>query len=109
MDTLTTGGLPAEIIAEVGNKMKLLKSEIECLKEQKPPKDYTERCIKDWLSNIRKNPTQADVKFLAEKIVANKKDAKVFTALTSILRNIGGDTPLHCFPTILFEYRPKHI
>jgi site-specific DNA recombinase len=105
MDTLTTGGLPAEIIAEVGNKMKLLKSEIECLKEQKPPKDYTERCIKDWLSNIRKNPTQADVKFLAEKIVANKKDAKVFTALTSILRNIGGDTPIHCFPTILFEYR----
>lgn len=105
MQTLTTGGLPVEIISEVGNKMKILKDEIEGLKEQQPPKDYTEDSIKVWLNSIKQSPSPENVHLLVEKIIASKTDVHVFSTLTSVVRNLGGDTPLHCFPTILFEYR----
>jgi hypothetical protein len=84
--------------------MKTLKEEIDGLKEQQPPKDYTEDSIKTWLNSIKQSPSPDNVHLLVEKIVASKTDVHVFSTLTSVVRNLGGDTPLHCFPTILFEY-----
>ena len=104
METLTTGGLPAEVIVSVGYKMKILQDEIVGLSEIQPPKDYTEKNIIDWLNNIKQSPSSETVHILVEKITANKKEINVFSTLTSFLSNIGGDTPIHCFPTILFEY-----
>jgi site-specific DNA recombinase len=108
METLATGGLPAEIIAEVGSKMKAIKEEIEGLRERRPPKDFTEESIKGWLNSIKQAPSPENIHLLVEKItvfkINGKTDASAISTLTSVVRNIGGDTPLHCFPTILFEY-----
>lgn len=104
MNNLTTGGLPAEIISDIGKKMKTLKEEINGLVTQRPPKDFTEKSIRDWLKHLKENPSQSDVRLIVEKIVTNKTEISVYTTLKSIVGNIGGDTPIHCFPTILFEY-----
>jgi len=109
METLTTGGLPAEIIVEVGAKMKTLKEEIESIGQQRPPADFTENNIIGWLNSIKQSPSSETVHLLVEKIIANKKEINIISTLTSFLSNVGGDTPIHCFPTILFEYRPRCI
>ncbi len=92
MQTLSTGGLPAEVISEIGKKMMDLKHEISILKEKQPPKDYTERKILDWLEAIKKNPTQETAHLLIERIEATKEGVNISTTLTPILRNIGGGT-----------------
>jgi site-specific DNA recombinase len=104
MGNLMAGALPAPVIAEIGGKMNELMAEIYGLKLQSPTMDFTEKSIKDWLDHIKRDPKQSDVQMIVEKIVTNKTEISVFSTLTSIVRNIGGDTPLHCFPTILFEY-----
>lgn len=110
METLSTGGLPVEIITEVGAKMSIIKKEIDELKEKKPPRDFTEKSIEGWLNGIRQSQSSEGVRLLIERIIVGKfedgkTDACAFSTLTSVVSNIGGDTPIHCFPTILFEYR----
>jgi len=107
MQALMTGGLSAAIIAEVGNKMESLKNEIDGMTEQRPPKDYTEKNIIDWLNAIKTAPSPESIHLLVEKITATKEEINVFSTLTSFVGNIGGDTPIHCFPTILFEYKSR--
>ena len=107
MDTLAQGGLPSPIISDIGKKMEILLKEISALNEQKPPKDYTTETIMNWLNSIKNSPDSKVVHLLVEKILVNKKEVNVESTLTSLLGHspeLGGDTPIHIFPTILFMY-----
>lgn len=109
MDTLGQGGLPAEVISDIGKKMQALKNEMRSLQEQNPPKEFTEQKIVQWLDAIKAAPSSETVHLLVEKIEANKEEVSVYSTLTSLLGEdspeLRGDTPQHILPTILFSYR----
>lgn len=105
MQSLSMGITDADIVSDIVANIQRLKGEINSLSTQEPPKDFTKEKVIKWLSAVRENPTQNDVKMLISRIDANKKEARITTTLASPI--LGGDTPIHCFPTYLFHWNFK--
>ena len=105
MKNLSSGVLPEEVVADIGEQMKSLKEQIACLKATKPPKDFTVDQIKAWLAALKANPDDKAVHLLIERInIKNKTEINIQSTLTSVLREIGCGGSQHRLPEILFEY-----
>lgn len=102
---LSTGLLPAPVVADIGKEMEKLKSEIECLKNTEPPKSFTADIICNWLDSIKNSPNPSAVRMLVERI--DIKDKTVFniqSTLKTVLGKTGCSGSQHILPKILFKY-----
>lgn len=87
---LSTGALPAAVVADIGNKMNELKAEIECLQNTEPPKDYTVEQIRAWLEALKNSPDEAAVHLLIERIDIKSKTAfNIQSTLKAVLCETG--------------------
>lgn len=89
-DTLSNGGLPSEIISDIGLKIQQLKKEIESLKEEKPPQDFTVNQIKSWLEAIKKAPDDKAINLLISRIdIKSKTSLSIKSTLSEVVGKIG--------------------
>lgn len=87
---LSTGALPAPVVADIGKEMQALQAEIECLKNTEPPKDYSAETIKNWLQSIKDAPDADAVHLLIERIdIKNKTIFNIQSTLKTVLGEIG--------------------
>lgn len=98
LSNLSSGALPAEVVADIGQQMQSLKAEMKTLADAQPPKDYTNDQVSQWLQAIKDAPDSKAVYLLIDRIeVKNKIDISISSALTSILGEIGrGDRIRTC-------------
>ncbi len=90
MNTLGSGALPSEVIADIGNKIVELKSEQKRLSELPIPKDYSAKQIMSWLESLRNSTDERKtVELLVERIDATKTEVRVTSTLASVLGNLG--------------------
>lgn len=91
MSNLSSGVLPAEVVADIGAEMLKIKAEIDCLKNTEPPKDYTAETIHNWLEALKNSPDEAAVHLLIKRIDTqkNKTEFKIQSTLNSGLSEIG--------------------
>lgn len=90
---LSSGALPADVVADVGATMQRLKDEIDVLRDAKPEKDYTVDNITTWLESLRQAPDEKAIRLLISKIsVKNRTDVSIDSMLTSVLGNLGCGT-----------------
>lgn len=86
---LSTGALPAPVIADIGKEMEAIKAEIECLQHTEPPKDYSVETIKNWLESLKAAPDEAAVHLLIERIdIKNKTVFNIQSTLKTVLGEI---------------------
>ena len=108
---LSSGALPAEVVADVGRQMQDIKEEIAMLRKTEPPKDFTVDQIKAWLESIKAQPDEKAVKMLIERIdtktdrVNEKTEFSMTSTLNSVLGIDGCGTTWHSFPRILFYFQ----
>lgn len=87
---LSTGALPAPVVASIGKEMQSLQTEIECLKNTEPPKDYSAEAVSNWLEAIRTAPDQDAIHLLIERIdIKNKTVFNIQSTLKTVLSEIG--------------------
>lgn len=90
MKNLSSGELPAEVVADIGEQMKALKIEIAALQETEPPKDFTVEQIQAWLETIKAAPDEKAVHLLIDRIdIKNKTEFNVQSTLNSVLGENG--------------------
>lgn len=90
MNNLSSGVLPAEVVADIGKQMNKIKNEIENLKSTKPPKDYTVDHITTWLNELKNNPDDKAIHILIKRIdIKNKTEINIQSTLNSVLGEIG--------------------
>lgn len=110
VQNLASGVLPAEIVADMGQKMQELKAEIAMLETTEPPKDFTVDTIKAWLESIKAAPDKDAVRLLIERIDVKKDKEKPTTAfeMQSTLKAVVGINGCggaqHILPEILFRF-----
>lgn len=86
---LSTGVLPAPVVADIGKEMEAIKAEIECLQHTEPPKDYSVETIKNWLESLKAAPDEAAVHLLIERIdIKNKTVFNIQSTLKTVLGDI---------------------
>lgn len=68
MQNLASGTLPAEVVADIGERMQDIKAEIAALEATEPPKDFTVDTIHNWLKSIKEAPDTEAVHLLIERI-----------------------------------------
>ena len=87
---LSTGALPAPVVADIGKEMQALQAEIECLQHTEPPKDYSVETIRSWLQSIKNAPDADAVHLLIERIdIKNKTVFNIQSTLKTVLGDIG--------------------
>lgn len=90
LSTLGSGVLPQEVIADIGEKIVGLKSELKKLQETPIPKDFTAQQISDWLKALRASTNDRQtVELLVERIDASTTEINVTSTLISVVRNTG--------------------
>ena len=110
MKNLSSGVLPDEVVADVGQQMKEIKAEIAVLEATEPPKDFTVDTIKAWLESIKAAPDRDAVRLLIERIDVGEDEEKektvfnIQSTLKTVLGIHGCGGAHHCFPEILFKY-----
>lgn len=86
MGNLSSGVLPVEVVAKIGNQIKDLDNQVKALKKAEPPKDYTVPQIKAWLQSLKKAPDEKAIRLLIERIdIKNKTEIHVTSTLKSVL------------------------
>lgn len=91
LQNLSTGALPPEIVADIGDRMQRLKAEIESIKGMEPPEDFTTDFIMDWLRSIKAAPDEKAVRLLVERIDVREENGQTVLFFTSTLSGILGD------------------
>ena len=90
MSTLAAGTLPADVIADVGERMQAIKDEIAALHEAEPPKDFTTAQIGTWLDAVKNAADEKSMHLFIERIdVITKTDFDMQSTLKSVLGTIG--------------------
>ena len=90
MSNLATGEWPPEVLADIGNRLKALRDEMDALREVEPPKDYTIEQIEAWLNSLKNTPDEKAVHLLIERIdVITKTEFNVTSTLYSVLGKTG--------------------
>ena len=96
MQNLASGSLPAEVVADIGTRMKDLKEEIAALEATEPPKDFTADMIQSWLEHIKAAPDENAVRLLVERIdVENEKEKTAFNIQSTLKAVLGEHGTLH--------------
>lgn len=102
---LSTGALPAPVVNDIGREMETLKSEIEHLKNEKPPQKFNADIICNWLECIKNSPDSDVVRMLIERIDAKNKTAfNIQSTLKTVLGETGCGGSQHILPKILFGF-----
>ena len=108
MANLSSGTLPPEVVADIGQRMQEIKAEIATLEATEPPKDFTTDTIKGWLNSMKAAPDEAAVRMLIERMELkrdeNKTDFNITSTLKTVLRKHGCGGSIDCLPEILFRY-----
>ncbi|WP_300775526.1 recombinase family protein [uncultured Acetatifactor sp.] len=91
MKNLSTGALPAEVVADIGAQMQGIKEEIVRLQETTPPVDFTVDQIKAWLEVLKDSADEKAVHLLIERIDVTQKEAKTDFNMTSTLKSVLGE------------------
>ena len=87
---LSSGALPSEVVADIGQRMKALKDEMEALRETTPPQDFTTEQITAWLELLKADPDDRAIHLLIERIdVKTKTDFSITSTLKSVLGENG--------------------
>ena len=90
MDNLAATALPPEVIADIGARMKALKSEMDALRTTPPPHDYTADQITVWLESLKAAADEKAIHLLIERIdIKNKTDINIESTLKSVLGKSG--------------------
>ena len=93
MKNLSTGALPAAVVADIGEQMQAIKAEIKQLQATTPPTDFTVDQIKAWLDALKASADEKAVHLLIERIDVVQKETKtdfnMESTLKSVLGNIG--------------------
>lgn len=109
MANLSSGALPPEVVADIGQQMQVLKVEIATLEQTEPPKDFTADTIKAWLESIKAAPDEDAIHLLIERIdVGAEKNKAAFnmkSTLKTVLRKTGCGGSIDSLPEILFGMR----
>ncbi len=105
---LSTGKLPAEVVADVGEEMVAIKDQITALENTEPPKDFTVEHIRAWLGSIKAAPDEKAVHLLIERIdIKNKTETNIRSTLETVLGESGCGGLQHILPKILFGWSGK--
>ena len=110
---LSSGVLPPDVVADLGQRMQTIKAEIATLQATEPPQDFTADTIHAWLESIKAAPDRDVVRLLIERMdVAeprseqnNKTAFNVHSTLKTVLSNNGCGSSIAMFPPILFSFR----
>ena len=87
---LSTGRLPASVVADIGEEMEALKSQIATLENTEPPIDFTVEQIRAWLEAIKAAPDEKAVHLLIERIgIKNKTVFNIQSTLETVLSESG--------------------
>ena len=87
---LSTGKLPASVVADIGEEMEAIKSQIETLEHTEPPKDFTVEQIRAWLEGFKAAPDEKAVHLLIERIdTKNKTVFNIQNTLETVLGESG--------------------
>lgn len=109
MQNLASGSLPAEVVADIGTRMQVLKDEIASLEATEPPKDFSPDMIQSWLEHIKAAPDEKAIHLLVDRIdVESNEEKTVFNAqstLKAVLGENGCGGTQHSFPEILFFFQ----
>ena len=90
MANLSAGKLPASAVADIGEEMEELKSQIATLESTDPPKDFTVEQIRAWLEAIKAAPDEKAVHLLIERIgIKNKTVFNIQSTLETVLSESG--------------------
>ena len=93
MQNLSTGALPAAVVADIGEQMQAIKAEIKQLQATTPPTDFTVDQIKAWLDALKASADEKAIHLLIERIDVVQKETKtdfnMESTLKSVLGNIG--------------------
>lgn len=91
MKNLSTGALPAEVVADIGAQMQTIKAEIAQLQETTPPTDFTVDQIKAWLKALKASADEKAVHLLIERIDVVRKEDKTDFNMQSTLKSVLGE------------------
>ena len=93
MKNLSTGALPAEVVADIGEQMQTIKAEIAQLQQTTPPTDFTVDQIKAWLNSLKASADEKAVHLLIERIdvVQNTEKPKTDFNMQSTLKPVLGE------------------
>lgn len=91
MKNLSTGALPAEVVADIGEQMQTIKAEIAQLQEATPPVDFTVEQIKAWLEVLKASADEKAVHLLIERIDVVRKETKTDFNMQSTLKSVLGE------------------
>lgn len=91
MKNLSTGALPAEVVADIGEQMQTIKAEIAQLQEATPPVDFTVEQIKAWLDVLKASADEKAVHLLIERIDVVRKETKTDFNMQSTLKSVLGE------------------
>ena len=112
LKNLSSGVLPSDVVADIGQRMTEIKDEIKALEATEPPEDYTVDTITRWLNALKNNPDEKSVKLLVKRIdVSGDKKNNVFniqSTLNTLLEIMVAETHnidyQRFFPEILFMF-----
>lgn len=90
MKNLSTGALPPDVVADIGERLQELKREIAALGVTEPPEDFTVEQIRTWLKALRNEPDEKAVRLLIERIdIKNKTEFNIQSTLNTVLGKSG--------------------
>lgn len=89
LKNLSSGELPAEVVADIGVWMKELKGEIAALEAAEPPKDFTVEQTRTWLEAIKATPDEQAVHLLIERIEKKQDGFHAKSTLETVLGKSG--------------------
>lgn len=86
---LSSGALPAEVVADIAAEMQSIKDEIALLETTEPPKDFTVDQIRAWLEALKAAPDDKAVRLLISRIdIKQKTVINMASTLTPVLGEI---------------------
>ena len=91
MKNLSTGALPAEVVADIGDQMQTIKAEIAQLQQTTPPTDFTVEQIKAWLEVLKASADEKAIHLLIERIDVVQKETKTDFNMQSTLKSVLGE------------------
>ncbi len=72
MANISSGVLPSDILADIGQKMEILKSELIELKNLTLPEDNTPQVISEWLNSLKEASDKSAIRNFIERIEVRK-------------------------------------
>lgn len=85
LKNLSSGVLPSDVVADIGQRMTEIKDEIKALEATEPPEDYTVDTITRWLNALKNNPDEKAIKLLVKRIdVSGDKKNNVFNIQSTL-------------------------